>query len=248
MPDEPLGNPPRLQFGLGSLFVVTAVVALLLALVFPAFQAARNAARKSACANELKQLAMGVHNYSDSFRILPRPYWPDAEGKPIHSWRMATAPFLEPDAHYSFYSWKEPWDGPNNRDLHGINRYVLHCPSDTKVLDQPITNYVVATGPGTLWPVDRALRIKCEDIPGSTILFVETRDCGIHWLEPRDLNHQTMTFSLPAPPGEGISSMHPGGANAALGDGSVRWLPWETDPDVLRQMFLIPPDATPGKP
>src|SRR5688572_26259807 len=67
---------PRLRrgFTLIELLVVIAIIAVLIALLLPAVQQAREAARRSACKNNLKQLALGLHNYESTFRLFPPGY------------------------------------------------------------------------------------------------------------------------------------------------------------------------------
>ncbi len=88
---------PRQGFTLVELLVVIAIIGILVALLLPAIQAAREAARRTECINNLKQIGIGLQNYHDTYRTLPlgsfnlREAWP-SNGT---NWRALILPFLE---------------------------------------------------------------------------------------------------------------------------------------------------------
>jgi len=94
---------PRRAFTLVELLVVIAIIGILVALLLPAIQAAREAARRTQCSNNLKQLGVGFHNYHDTHRVFPpscvKEKFQDAAGSAQATlWSGMLLPFLEQDA------------------------------------------------------------------------------------------------------------------------------------------------------
>ena len=211
---------------------------LLAAFLLPAAPANREAARRSQCVNNLKQIGLAMHNYHDTYKCFPPAVIADEDGQPMRSWRIAALPFLEANPTYDAYDFNEPWDGPNNQVLHGARSPVYVCPSDvpTGPFD---TSYVMIVGEGTLGGVpNEAVRFRdITDGTSNTILAIEDAASGINWLEPRDMTVEEAVTYITDRAASGSRHAHLGGVNVLFADGSVRFLPETIDPQTLRSLL-----------
>jgi prepilin-type processing-associated H-X9-DG protein len=216
------------------LFGVFVCGGILVALLLPAVQAAREAARRTQCSNNLKQIALAMHNYHDTYKTFPPAYIPDENGNPMHSWRVLILPFLEYDYLHRQYNFDEPWNSPNNLAVTNQVVPVYNCPSDPTSTD---TNYMVITGPGTMFDGAKACRIAdISDGTSNTLMVVEVAGTGVNWAEPKDLDASKLAYPLNAGGPSSPASHHPGGINAALCDGSVRFISDSVAPQTFNSL------------
>jgi prepilin-type processing-associated H-X9-DG protein len=212
---------------------------ILVALLLPAVNAAREAARRAQCSNNLKQIALALHNYHDTYKTLPPAYIPDKDGKPMHSWRVLILPFMEQQALYQQYRFNEPWDSPNNRMVADTAVRCFQCPSSPGP-NPTETHYMAVTGQGTVFEDAKACGFsQITDGTSNTIMVVEVHGTGVSWAQPVDLDASKLPpQAIVAQGGPNvIGSCHPGGANAALCDGSVRYLSQAIAPATLQALI-----------
>ena len=220
----------------GAFFLCGAPI--LIALLLPAVQAAREAARRMQCQNNLKQIALALHNYNDAHGSLPPAYIADENGRPMHSWRTLILPYLEQQALHSRYDFNQPWDSPANQAVVNTQIPVYACPSDPNG-DSQSTSYMFITGQGAAFDGQNAPKFsQITDGTSNTLAVVEVPSAGTHWAKPQDIDIDD--FLLP-PTGRTGRSYHRGGFQAAFLDGSVRFISDSVAGSILRAM--VTPDG-----
>lgn len=105
----------RRAFTLVELLVVIAIIGVLVALLLPAVQAAREAARRAQCTNQMKQLGLAVHNYESAKKYLP----PSHTNAPRHNFLAFILPYMEQTSISSQFDMKVDWDAAPPRGATG---------------------------------------------------------------------------------------------------------------------------------
>jgi prepilin-type N-terminal cleavage/methylation domain-containing protein len=191
------GSPQRRAFTLVELLVVIAIIGILIALLLPAVQAAREAARRTQCANNLKQLGLGMHNYADKYKEqLPWNGFRGPGGDPqtgwtayTYSWIVATLPYVEQQPLYDAFNFNDPGGNggdigpggagtlPNNLELRKTVLDFCICPSN----DQELLNDGQNRGPPTRdwWGTSHGAWAARTDYVGNLgHIWGGWRDCG----------------------------------------------------------------------
>lgn len=140
----------RHGFTLIELLVVIAIIGVLVGLLLPAVQQAREAARRTSCTNNLKQIGLALHSYIDVNKTFP-PVAQDNPTKPV-SWMARILPFVEENASYETID-LDGGAGGTNASVRQTRLSIYRCPSDTVLKSNQTTyeptNYAVCVGDST---------------------------------------------------------------------------------------------------
>ncbi len=156
----------RSAFTLVELLVVIAIIGILVALILPAVQSARAAARRVQCLNNLRQIGLALHNYHDSHGQLPRIEldWEQLPGNQVNewSWRTDILPFLERQATYDLFDFDQNYirffkrNRPPGSEIGQTLVPDYSCPDDPlsktiylwrlNNINTPLTNYFANAG------------------------------------------------------------------------------------------------------
>ena len=167
-------------FTLIELLVVIAIIAILIALVLPAVQRAREAARRTQCKNNLKQIGLALHNYHGIHGVFPSGWISVNAGVPnAHhgtsgvGWAAMILPQMEQNNAYQLFNSLLPLTDPANAAFLQVQIPAYKCPSDPQpdkftisseatgavLAELPIANYIGVFGPENL--------DNCENSPGN---------------------------------------------------------------------------------
>jgi prepilin-type processing-associated H-X9-DG protein len=141
-----------------ELLVVIAIIGILIALLLPAVQAAREAARRSQCTNNLKQIGLGLHMHHDRDKYFPPGHYSPQGGTSCNNGSEATwvtyiLPFLEQEPAYDQIDWNYGFGCGQNQVVTDLFLTTFHCPSDKKPASSSTFargNYVANNGIGPM--------------------------------------------------------------------------------------------------
>lgn len=233
-----------------------AVTGTLVALLLPAVQQARTAARRSSSKNNLKQIGLALHNYHDVHAQLPQGTVANEDLKPEKrlSWFASILPFLDQSPLHNQIDFEKGWESDENKELMKTALFMLQNPQ-TPAGDSEFgtTHYVGIAGVGKDAPMlkighkragvfgyDRELRFRdVRDGLSNTVAVSEaSKDFG-----PWGSGGKATIRGLSKKPyingPDGIGSSFPGGCNMLMLDGSVRFINENIDATVMESLSTI---------
>lgn len=233
----------RPAFTLVELLVVIGIIGMLVALLLPAVQAAREAARRASCLNNLRQMGIGLHSYHDALGTFPpggiEPWTPLKPNGRQLAWSVFLLPYVEQKPLYDRLDTSKAYDAPENSAAAATVLSIYVCPSvpGGKKLQsgRGPSRYGGIYGerisspnspPKGVMLYDRAISIA-EISDGTSFTLAVSEDSDFtdgQWINARNVFDQAFAINKAPAFENDIRSKHPGGANALFCDGSARFL------------------------
>lgn len=227
----------RGAFTLVELLVVIAIIGILVALLLPAVQAAREAARRMSCGNNLKQIGLALHNYHDTYKAFPPSgYYPRGQVFASYSPQARLLAFLEQENLQDLIDWNKDYKAQPIVTETRVATYL--CPSEIGDRERPdgaLTHYPLTYGMnlGTWFVYDDASRQGGNGIghPNGKINFASILDgtsntlafCEVKAWTPyfRDANNPSgLNIPIPATPADVVAL----GGSFKTNSGHTEWV------------------------
>jgi hypothetical protein len=208
-----------------------ATTGILVALLLPAIQAAREAARRTQSMNNMRQITIAMLNFEGANRTYPPRAIFDKQGKPLLSWRVAILPYLEEGELYREFHLDEPWDSEHNKKLIAKMPATYANPSFTT---PGKTTYLAPAGDDTILAGEKGTRIRdVVDGTSKTILILEADpDRAVEWTRPDDYEVDEKQ------PFAGLGHLRAGQIFlTGFADGSVRAISLDVDPQTFLSLL-----------
>ena len=214
----------------GLFFAFLVCAGILAALMIPAVQAARNAARRVQSSNNIKQINLALLNYEAVYKQFPPAFTVDQDGNRLHSWRTLLLPYIEQSALASKIDMSKPWDHPDN--AFAVNLNVPTYISPLSVSSPGSTNYLAIVDPKSALGFGESRKMReITDGTSNTIWVFEVGDeQSVNWMDPNDATIQDFVAT--------VEQGNLGGPGIQVGfvDGSVLFIPDLTNPADLEAM------------
>ncbi|MDR1925451.1 MAG: DUF1559 domain-containing protein [Planctomycetaceae bacterium] len=210
----------------------------------------RVAAQRMHCSNNMRQIVFGLHAYYDTYKCLPPAYIVDADGQPLHSWRVLILPFIEAEELYKQIRLDEAWDSEYNQQFHSKMPKLFRCGSIEQrgvigMLKRLYPNvetgccYSIVVGSKT--PFNGSKSSTFEQITDglSNTIFLVERMVSVNWMNPTsEITFESACCGINTEL-TGIGSGHYSGCNYCTGAIAVRFASGDIDSKELKAMLTI---------
>jgi hypothetical protein len=204
----------------------------MVALLLPAVNAAREAARRNGSMNNMRQIGLAILNHESAMRRFPADF-KTKDGKPGLSWRVRILPYIEENALYREFKLDEPWDSEHNLKL--LDRMPVTLRSPNSKAAPGMTNYLGVGGEqGIFAPSEKGTTLReIGDGISKTAALVEVDDeLAVPWTKPGDYEPDAMKIKA------GLGNLRAGNIFLVLfADCHVTAVSNDVDDDVLKAIF-----------
>lgn len=188
------------------------------------------AAKRTEAASNLRQIAIGFHNFHAANNGLPNSVYVSEYGKK-YSWRIAILPYIGEQEIYDQYRFNEEWNSPHNTRV--TSRMPDFFRSDMDDTQTTSSSWYMLTGPKGALDTESSWHIQDlsnRDGTSKTIIAVEAKQ-NIHWAHPVDI------ALAPEDKIPSFGGYHKGGFNAMFADASIQFVDENTSPEVVWKLF-----------
>ena len=189
-------------------------------------------------ADNMKKLVLAAQDYAmkqrPEWRYFPA-YTVDANGKPLHSWRVLILPHIGEQELFSQIRLNEPWDSEHNKQFHERD---IECfrSAGAKSTKKGFTDFSMVVGPDMIstGPASKNFR-EITDGTSNTVLFVE-RATPVCWMDPTEVTQEAAFLGIGASPDGIAEAVYDGGKTTIMGlcDGSWQWANKEATPEEVK--------------
>lgn len=212
---------------------IAGVIVLAVLLIPPAILREREAGRRTASMNNLKQIGLALDNYHDTFQHWPAGGTFDQNGRGMHGWGIALYPYLEASPLYNMVDFKQAWDAPYNASCFAYRFSVYRNPSvdhNHELVDRK-KEFALSHYSANLNLLSANSAAKLSEIESRSETFVMRElggnfvpwGCPYNWRPLRGLKDTPRIYG----------SVENVGGNFLMADGSVRWI----TSDISEELF-----------
>ncbi|WP_425617418.1 DUF1559 domain-containing protein [Anatilimnocola sp. NA78] len=199
------------------------------------FSLVSEASMRTRSVNNLKLIALAMHNFHDTHSRFPAAGSSSKDGKPLLSWRVQILPYVEQLELYNKFHHDEPWDSEHNRKLISEIPRVFVAPAHPALAKEGKTVYVVPVGEKAVFGGTKGAQFReIVDGTSNTIMVVDLApENAVIWTQPADWEFN------PKDPAKGLLDESRKQFITAFCDGSVHTLPATIDRNDLRRLVQM---------
>ncbi|MDZ4779208.1 MAG: DUF1559 domain-containing protein [Planctomycetia bacterium] len=203
----------------------------MIALLLPALQTAREAARRAQSSNNLREIGLALHRHLAEHREFPAFATFDSDGKRLLSWRVRILPYLGQEQLYQEFHLDEPWDSAHNRKLISRMPGVFRSPHHASESAGETVYLAIRTESSLIGETPKKPADVTDGLSLTLLALEANADQAVPWTKPDDL------YVSAEDPLAGIGAWNDGGTTTLMGDGTVHFV--NADAETFRRMTTV---------